>query len=134
MGHERIKLTDNTMDIVTKLSDGNPGAMGVIMQLLTEAPTIDPDNFMGGIGTALLLDTYGIYGSDIYVLHNDICERNLAKTIGVLRATQLGMFSAVTLKAACSKQDRSGKQVIPVEDLYSQVKKRLPNFDLQPQI
>ncbi len=84
---------------------------------------------LGGLGAVLSLDSFGIYGSDIYILHNDICDRNLARMLAVLRATQLGMFDSNILKDACHRQDRSGKDIVPVEELYVNVKKRLPNFD-----
>jgi hypothetical protein len=128
MRSERIELNDSTMDVVMKMSDGNPGAMQVIMQML-QPNDIDPDNGLGGLGPILLLDTYGIYGTDIYILHSDICDRDLVKTLAVLRATQLGIFSERTLKDACHRQDRSGKDMVPVEELYLKVKQRLRNFD-----
>lgn len=131
MGKEKIQLTDSTMDVVVKMSEGNPGAMNVIMQML-KPNNIDPDNAMGGFGAILLMDTYGIYGTDIYILNNDICDRDLAKTLAVLRATQMGMFDSNILKDACHRQDRSGKQLVPVEELYLKVKEMLPNFDAEP--
>ncbi len=132
MGHERLKLNDSTMDIVIKMAEGNPGAMNVIIELLKpKTIDIDPDNIMGGVGSILLMDTFGIYGTDIYILHNDICDRNIVKTIAVLRATQLGMFDMKILKDACHRQDRSGKQLVPVEELYLKVKTRLPRFDAE---
>lgn len=131
MEKTRIKLADSTMDIVVKMSEGNPGAMNVIMQML-KPNNIDPDNVLSGLGAILLMDTYGIYGTDIYILNNDICDRDLAKTLAVLRATQMRMFDSSILKDACHRQDRSGKQLVPVEELYLKVKERLPNFDAQP--
>jgi hypothetical protein len=131
MGNEKIKLTDSVTDIVTKMSDGNIGALTIIMQILSETDKIDPDNMLGGLGVVLILDTYGIYGTDIYILNNDICDRNLAKMLAVLRATQMGMFDSITLKNACHRQDRSGKDIIPVEELYLKVKERLPDFDIE---
>lgn len=124
----RIKLSDTTMDVVTKMSERNPGALNVLMQMLMDT-NIDPDNAMGGLGNILMLDTFGIYGPDIYILNNDICDSDLVKTLAVLRATQLGMFSSKILKDACYRQDRSGKELVPVEELYLKVKERLPNFD-----
>lgn len=131
MGNEKIKITDGTMDVVLKMSEGNPGAMNVILSILQENK-IDPDNIMGGLEPIFLLDTYGIYGTDIYILNNDICEGDLAKTLAVLRATQMGMFDSNILKEACHRQDRSGKQLVPVEELYLRVKERLPYFDAIP--
>ena len=126
---ERIKLTDSTMEVVMKMSEGNPGAMNVIMQLLMEPNTIDPDNVLGGLGVILTLDSIGIYGTDIYVLHSDLCGRSLPKMLAVLRATQLGLFSRDILKDACHRQDYSGRKLVPVDELYLKVKEELPNFD-----
>jgi hypothetical protein len=128
MSNERIKLTDSTMDIVTKMSEGNPGAINVLIQMLTPN-TIDPDNRLGGLGAILMLDSLRIYGTDIYVLNSDICGRNLAKTLAVLRAVQLGLFSGDILKDASHRQDYSGRELVPVEELYTKVKEKLPNFD-----
>jgi len=121
MSNERIKLTDNTIDIVYKMSEGNPGAMAVLMQMLT-TNTIDPDNALGGLGAILMLDSLGIYGTDIYVLHNDICGRELVKTLAVLRAVQFGLFSGDVLKDASHRQDYSGRELVPVDELYTKVK------------
>lgn len=128
MSNERIKLTDSTMDVVTKMSEGNVGAMHVLMQMLTPN-TIDPDSWLGGLGAILILDSLGIYGTDIYVLNNDICMRDLPKTLAVIRAVQLGLFSGDILKDACHRQDYSGRKLVPVEELYTKVKEKLPNFD-----
>lgn len=129
MHTERIQLTDNAFTAMMKMADGNPGAATVIMQMIKEGETIDPDSAFGGLGAIMSLDSYGIYGTDIYVLHSDICDNDLPKTLAVLRAVQLGFFNRDTLKYACNQQDYSGKQLVPVDDLYQQVKKRLPNFN-----
>jgi len=123
----RIKLTDTTASSIAKMCDGNPGAMNVMMEMV-QSNDIDPSAFMGGLGKILSLDTLGIYGSDIYVLHNDICQGNMILTFAVLRSHQLGFLSGPLLKDACSKQDRSGKEMIDVGVLYVKVKEQLPNF------
>jgi hypothetical protein len=128
MNEVRIKLDDSIRDILIKMSDGNPGALNALMEML-KPNNIDPDAFIGNLNSILLLDSFGIYGTDIYILHAYICNYDLPKMIAVLRATQLGFFSRTILKDACHKQDRSGKDLIPVDDLYKQVKEYLPNFD-----
>lgn len=128
MSNTRIQLTDSINEAIIKMCDGNPGAINVLIKILNN-DNIDPDNIMGGIGVMLFLDTLGIYGSNIYVLHNDICENDIVKTLAVLRATQFGMFSGNLLKDACNRQDYSGKKLVPVEDLYLKVKERLPKFN-----
>lgn len=111
------------------MAEGNPGAITTLIQIMKEGERIDPDNAFGGFGSILLLDTWGIYGTDIYILWNDICDRSISKTLAVIRACQLGHFNSNVLKDACHRQDRSGKSMIPVNDLYNKVKEDLPNFD-----
>lgn len=129
MNQQRIKLTDSAQEIIVKMSNGNPGAMTALVTLLKENEKIDPDNMMGSFGTILLLDAYGIYGTDIYVLYSDICGRSTAKMIAVLKATQSGLFSQTTLTDAAHRQDYSGRDMVPVDKLYSQIKEAHPNFD-----
>lgn len=128
MRNERIELTDSILDVVTKMSDGNIGAMEAITEIIMNN-SIDPNNQLGGVGVAMLLDTYGIYGCDIYVLHSDLCYKNSSRTLAVLRACQLGIFNPIALKSACSVQDYSGRELVPVEELYLKVKERLPQFN-----
>lgn len=129
MQKERISLNDSAASAIAKMADGNPGAAVTMVEMVKEGGKIDPDGFAGGLGFILLLDTYGIYGSDIYILNNDICDRKINKTCAVLRACQMGFLNSATLKDACSRQDRSGKKMIPVDELYQKVKEALPNFD-----
>lgn len=123
----KITLNDSIQDMMIKMSDGNPGAVGALMSLLTDSTT-DPDSALGGIGKIMSLDEYGIYGTDVYVFFNDICERDVKKMIGVMRAVQLGLLERETLKDACSRQDRSGCEIVPVSELLDKVRKELPNF------
>lgn len=102
----RIELTDSPMDAVIKMSNGNPGAMAAMMDILTQHNDIDPQAVMGGIGAILILDTWEIYGTDIYILHNDKCGRDTRKMLMLMRATQMGMFSDSKLKAMASDQMR----------------------------
>ena len=129
MENQRIKLTDNTSDIIRKMSEGNPGAMAILMEML-RPNNIDPNNALGGMSPILLLDSFGIYGSDIYVLHSDICNRNLVNTLAVLRSVQLGLFDGKILKDACHRQDYSGRELVPVEELLLKVQKQLPLFGM----
>ena len=130
MKNSRLDLTDNINTILSKMADGNIGALTVLMQMVDpKNDRIDSDNALGGIGHILALDGYGIYGTDIYVLHNDICGSKLNKTIAVIRAVQLGLLSRETLQQACARQDRSGSSLVFPDAMYHAVKERLPAFD-----
>lgn len=114
----RIQLTDTGMDIVVKMCDGNPGAMTVLMELMKKKdfPSI------------LSLDSHEIYGTDIYVLWNDICDRNLDHLRAVLAASMIGFIERNVVTDACSRQDYSGKAMIPVEELFQKVITDMPDF------
>ena len=127
-----VRITDFTLSlvgIVIELSDGNPGAATTLMELAGSAAEVDPQNMLGGLGAVLMFDTYGIYGSDIYVLWNDQCLRDNRKMHLLMRATQLGIFDLNRLQTLAGDQDRTN--LISDEefaDLDYQVCKRLPEF------
>ena len=125
----RIELTDTLMSITMKMAEGNPGAMGAIMEIIQQHDTIDPQGAMGGMGGLLLLDTWGIYGSDIYILFSDKCQKDVRKMLMIMRATQLGLFSHVKLKEMAADQSRR-VDITPDEwqDLDDQVCEQLTEF------
>lgn len=127
---ERITLSDSISSAISKMVEGNIGAINACISLIKEGEKTDPQNMMGGFGCILDLDREGIYGTDIYVFWNDICNQETSKMIAVLRAVQLGFFSGRVLADACHRQDYSGRSMIPVEELYKMVIERLPAFDL----
>ena len=123
---EKITGNDTGMDMIVKMSEGNPGAVNVLMQLITKTPTIDPKSCMGGLGTILMLDSCNIYGSRIWMLYKDVCNENIATIIAVIRATQLDIITKSTLNTAI---DNYGKG-IDVNTIISKVKEELPNFNI----
>lgn len=120
----RIELTDSGMDIIVKMAEGNPGAVRVLCEMLKDGGAIDPDNSFGGLGALLSLDTFGIYGSRIWVLYKDICGEDLTSTLGIMRAVQLGFLSETTLARALD----IGASGVDVADLLRQVRARFPSF------
>jgi len=121
---ERITLQDNGLTALMKLSEGNPGAMSVLMEMMTQAADIDPDDIMGSFGALLHLDSMGIYGPRIWMLYKDVCKENLNATLGLMRAVQLGFISRSTLDTAI---DNYG-QGLDVDAALAKVKDRLPRF------
>lgn len=126
---ERITLSDSISSAISKMAEGNIGAVNACISLIEEGERTDPQNMMGGFDCILDLDREGIYGTDIYVFWNDICNQDTSKMMAVLRAVQLGFFSGRVLADACHRQDYSGRSMIPVEELYKMVTERLPAFD-----
>ena len=121
----KINLDDTPQDMVIKLSGGNPGALTVCLDIVQRGGSIDPDGFDGGIGSLLLFDSMSLYGSRIWMLYKDVCGEDLVKTVAMLRAWQLGFVSEDKLKYAVDNYGNG----IDKDDLFKQVKDRLPNFD-----
>jgi len=121
---ERITLQDTGFDVIVKMVEGNPGATTVCAGIMSRGAEIDPDAFMGGIGTIMWLDTLKVYGPRIWMLFKDVCGEDLVKMLGVLRAVQLGYLGHLEFNHAI---DNCGDG-IDVDDLLSQVQERLPDF------
>jgi hypothetical protein len=96
----------NIQNLIVTMAKGNPGAAMAMINLAQRDPELID-----------ILNKNGIHGTDIYVLYSDICGRDSFKTAAVLRAINEGRFSAAILKDACSRQDYSGREMVPVEEL-----------------
>lgn len=125
----RIQLSDRFMDIVHKMSDGNPGAIMVLMKLFEHNVAVDPDSALGPFGTILDLDDKEIYGSDIWVLYKDICYEDIRAVIAVMRACQLGFISRESIKSAIAEYHMHPLDVMA---LIKAVEERLPRFSKIP--
>lgn len=123
----RIDLDDTIMDIICKLSGGNPGAMNVMMQMLAQTGTIDPNHVLGGAGAVMALDTLNVYESKIWVLYKEICNEDLVTMLGLMRGVQLGYMHTSELTEPLSTQHAS----IPaarIAEVLAMVRERLPAF------
>jgi hypothetical protein len=127
----RINLGDDFKSIDISMSEGNPGALNVIMQIITESERIDPDAVMGPFAHLLNLDSCNIYGSKIWILYKDISDSSILKTIAVLRAVQLGLLESHFLMRAIDSIENSSaieRVEIKVNEILKDVQQRLPNF------
>ena len=120
----RVKLDMTFVDTVYVLSEGNPGACQVLMQMWDKGKEIDPHDLLAPLGNILFLDTLKIYSFRIWQLFSDVCKRDLHHMLGLLRAVQLGFLEEEKLHHAI---DNYGEG-IDIPDLMKQVCERLPNF------
>lgn len=123
----RVRLEMSLRDVVIEMSDGNPGALNVMMLVVREAEAIDPDAALGAFGVLCALDEHGIYGPDIWGLYKYVCGQSLPKMLAVLRAIQLGRLAGVTpnqLDYAIKSRGRG----IDADAALAAVKERLPRF------
>ena len=103
----RIDMNDTGMTSIIKMSEGNPGAASAMAAIVAEHDAIDPQAFMGGIGAIMMLDTWEIYGSDIYILWSDKCGRDVRKMLMIMRSCQMGNFSVEKLKEMAADEMRT---------------------------
>ena len=118
----KLGLNDTVMDVIVKMAEGNPGAVMAISLIMKEHDKIDPQAFMGGIGALMSLDGYEIYGSSIYVLFSDKCNRDVRRMLMLMRATQLGLFSHLKLKEMAADQMM---QVNLTEDEFAELDQKV---------
>jgi len=127
----KIVGTDSLSDIAYKMSEGNPGAINVLVDIIIHGSTVDPDNILGGIGIILSLDSHGIYGPDIWILYKDVCGENLANLIALLRGVQLGIIPEITLDEHIHNDIYRGKSYEKFDSLFSDIRAFIPNFASQ---
>lgn len=87
----KLLLTDNFDDIVLKMSEGNPGAMTTIFEIFKAKN----NDVIDAIPLFLTLDMMGLYGSHLYMLWNDSCNRDVEKVIKVIEAYRSGTINNV---------------------------------------
>lgn len=120
----RIKLDDTVRSVLLKMAEGNPGAITALTAIFKAEPTADPKSIWEGPGGILSLDAFGIYGPRIWMLFNDVCDRDPVAMLAVLRANQLGLLRVAALNHAIDNRGDG----IDVVDLHRQVKERLGEF------
>jgi len=120
----RIDLMDSFNDIIYKISEGNPGALNVLLQSLTAVKDVDPDCALGALGPALLLDTFGIYGSNIWVLYKDCCYQDIRLFWACLRGLQLGFVTEAEIDDAILNNGKGFEPKI----ILRKIRKELPDF------
>lgn len=123
----RLTFNDTMQDALVKISEGNPGALTVCVEMLTRGAEIDPQAIGGGLISMLMLDELEIYGSRIWMLYKDVCGENLSKVFVMMRSHQLGFINKNQLIHAI---DNYGDG-IDLDDLCNKVTERLEEFRLQ---
>lgn len=126
----RISLTDTPISMMTKLAEGNPGALTVLISLFKQEEQIDPDSGIAPYGTIMALDDMAIYGSHIWVLYKDVCKQSILDLVTLFRAHQLGFISRTDITFALAPHigEATFTQALDLPALLKQVQERLPAF------
>lgn len=127
----KLNMNMSSEDALVALSEGNPGAIQVLMGMLTKGPSIDPDAG-DPILTVLSLDMDEIYGSRIYVLFKYVCKKDLTLVFAALRSVQLGIATAKSLQEAIGDENGQGfddtARIFFQNEALAKVQEELPRF------
>lgn len=76
----KILKTDTMEDVFVKMAEGNIGAVRVLSEIF---------NIKDGIKHILHLDSIGLYGSKLYMLWNDCCDRDINKVLKIIYSVNI---------------------------------------------
>lgn len=96
------KMINNIEALIVRLSDGNSGALNFLCKLFA----LEDDEKLSHFIISKII-CMGINGTDVYILYNDLGERDINKVYHIC-----DRVPSEVLKDACSKQDRSGVLLI----------------------
>jgi len=100
--HE-ISMTENLLEVVAKMSEGNPGGLHVLMQMVKESPQ---EAFIN----ILSLDDMNIRGSQIWIAYKNFCGNDLKKLIECIKNRDKKMIDKIN-----EESKRSGIPWLVVE-------------------
>ena len=119
----KITISDTIQDVFVKMSEGNPGALRVCMDIYNQDGDIDPQGAMPSLSPLLRLDDMGIYGPEIWVLYKDVCNSDIVYLLALLRSNQLGHIGKGQIRSAIR-----GLSDFDLESILDDVRKKLPDF------
>ena len=99
---EKIVLSEDVLDIMIKMSEGNSGAATVLTALLAVA---DYDNYDKNFLLVLNLDDMNIRGSQIWVGFKDHCNSDMDWFKRAIMARDPDMVE--TINAACEGEEKA---------------------------
>jgi hypothetical protein len=119
---EKLRLEDSIIDIIIKMSNDDSGATVILSDIIEQGERIDP--YMDSSFIYIFdLDEMEIYGTDIWILYEDVCDSNVANFIALLRSRRLGYTTTEEIKEKIRNQ-----KAFDFSKILSKIKKDLPDF------
>lgn len=133
MNEEHLGPVNQEVDIANKsfilgMAGGNEHVAKILLNIFLKNVDIDPSNVLKEAGPLVIMIHMDILGLKIQALHESICGSCYIKTIGVLRAVQLGIISQSELVGALSSPIGAARLAEQVDDIMSQVYSKIPDF------
>lgn len=83
-----LKLEDTFEQFMMKMSEGNPGALTVLMQIVEKDPNL-------GLLQILNLDDMNVRGTQIWIGYKDHCGENIDLFIEKMKARDADMVATI---------------------------------------
>lgn len=127
--HERkIQNLDASMaQVATAMCEGIPGALNVMLAVITKGSKHDPNCPDVPFAVVGMLDEMGIYGSRLWILYSDVAGAKLGRFLAIIRAFQLGFLKEEEIDASIEAE----KATFDVDAVIVRVQERLPKFLLE---
>ena len=91
MNDTKINIRDDITTIITKLSDGNPGAVACLIELVNQQTPL-----IFGYGVAMFQALH-LRGERIYILWNDCLDRRISYLSGLIEDWWDGRIKSTTI-------------------------------------
>lgn len=121
-------LEHSLFDMLAVMAENNPGAITAMASMVKIQQQTDPQSALKEFGIPMVLDTYGIYGSNIWQLYKDVCSEDAHKMLMLLRATQMGIFSSTKLVQLSTEVEARALFSVDWKWLNEEMYKALPTF------
>ncbi|HLE06757.1 MAG TPA: hypothetical protein VI790_05350 [Candidatus Nanoarchaeia archaeon] len=96
-----VELGGSSVDLISTMSEGNPSALRVLMQIIQKNP-------LEGMMDVLYLDDMNIRSTQIWYGYKKFCNQNLNLYVDKIRARDPEMVEYIN---ECAREDCSGNQV-----------------------
>lgn len=97
---EKINLNDNLLQVIIKMSEGNPGAITALTTFIKDNPE---DSFMLILG----LDDMNIRGSQIWQIYKYYCEEDIEKFRKVIKDRDADMIQYLNEQSAVEGNEKA---------------------------
>lgn len=114
-----------SQDDILLLSEGNPGAITAMLEMISEYQNIDPQAIFGSYHVIMFLKDYNFKGTNIWNLWKNVCDQKHVNFAAVMRGHQMGFITRQTIDNLA----KGDTLQIDFPKLIEQIKERLPTFN-----
>lgn len=114
-----------SQDDIFLLSEGNPGAITAMLEMISEYQKIDPQAIFGSYHVIMFLKDYNFKGTNIWNLWKNVCHQKHVNFAAVMRGHQMGFITRQSIDSLA----RGNTLHIDFPKLIEQIKEGLPTFN-----